>query len=171
MMMITENHSPIERNLSNLPMTPVKSRPDNSQVSEAHPGTRSPRTPNRPILMQSQYMCSSSPLRSVGRTSPCSTKLTSGLVSHIEAGSITSYSPFNYGLLGFSPDYGSSPVQSPTRQLGGMYPRELSFANLLDNTMGPGDSDSAEVRHCISLPTSPRKRPRKHTPIRAVDSD
>jgi len=155
------------------PMTPVKTRPDSTSSPKD-----SPRTPNRPILQETRMLCMSSPLRFVGCTSPCSTKLQVGFVSHIEHGIVTDHRPNrpgDYGLVPHSSPVSNvtSPVHSPTR---GLF-HELSFANLLDSAdehamnnnggmngmsgmSGMGGMGGADVA------ASPRKRPRKHAPTR-----
>ena len=158
-------------------MTPVKTRPEKQSMYElqspvASPRqacASSPRTPNHPLLGNERAKCMSSPLRLVGRTSPCSVKLLSGCLSRIEGGNVTDFRT-DSGLSQYQ-----SPASSPRKEMNsGMYPRELSFANLLDNNAVAdeletcGDTDEVAAASACALPASPRKRPRKHTPVRAA---
>lgn len=162
-------------------MTPVKTKADVHSTYELQSPVTSPKaartscpqTPNHPIVGNDRSRCMSSPLRHVGRTSPCSVKLVPGCLSRIEGGHVTDFRT-NFGLHQYQ-----SPVSSPRREIGGgMYPRELSFANLLEGNMpadgllsyGGTDEGSGEKDGTFSA--SPRKRPRKHAPVRAsADSD
>ena len=163
-------------------MTPVKTKADmihsayelqSPATSPRQARTSSPQTPNHPILGTDRARCMSSPLRDVGRTSPCSVKLVPGCLSRIQGGQVTDFRT-NFGL-----HQCLSPVSSPRREMGsGMYPRELSFANLLegnvtaDGLLSYGDAEEGSGGKESTFAVSPRKRPRKHAPVRAsVDSD
>lgn len=162
-------------------MTPVKTKPDihstyelQSPITSPRPAfASSPQTPPHPIMGSERTRCMSSPLRLVGRTSPCSVKLVPGCLSRIQDGHITDFRT-DFGLQQYQ-----SLVSSPRREMGGgMYPRELSFANLLEGTVTADellsyvDTEEGSAGRESSFSASPRKRPRKHAPVRAsVDSD
>lgn len=139
----------------------------NSVASTPRSSGPTPRTPMRssPSALTAMH----SPLRMVGKTSPCSIKIKTS--TRLEG-----------GLLVDMP--ASSCSQNPKMREGSgdLYPRELSFGNLLDND-GVDSRNTARAQHprpiglCPktdqnneigdSLPISPRKRSRKCAPLRS----
>lgn len=116
-------------------------------------------TPRTPVAMnQTPLMSISSPLRMVGKASPCSVKLKGS--SRLEGGFVVS---------NIQQKHPHDPC----------YPRELSFGNLLDNDSTDGRaSGSNHFPRPIGLPKkvddascmhplSPRKRSRKAAPVRS----
>lgn len=123
-------------------------------------------TPRTPLAMNHTHVvCISSPLRMVGKASPCSVKLKGS--ARLEGGFVVSNMP---------------KTRADTQ---GYYPRELSFGNLLDNdgtdVKASGSNHvprpiglcpmqppkKIEASSSVSLPLSPRKRSRKNAPIRS----
>jgi len=117
-------------------------------------------TPRTPIAMnQTPLMSISSPLRMVGKASPCSVKLKGS--ARLEGG------------------YVVATVQQ--KQPEGWYPRELSFGNLLENDSMDGPASGSnhfprpiglcpvqpKSEDASSMPLSPRKRSRKAAPVRS----
>ena len=136
----------------------------NSLVSTPrnHSGEGTPRTPT--VSYQSPSVCLHSPLRLVGRASPCSIKLKSS--ARLEGGIIIQ---------------NDVPVEKKIHG-NGFHPRELSFGNLLDTDGGTSDlskrrpkpiglcpvhEHKVPVKQEVSLPISPRKRSRKRHPVRS----
>lgn len=118
-------------------------------------------TPRTPVVMnQTPLMSISSPLRMVGKASPCSVKLKGS--ARLEGGYVVS--------------------TGQQRQTDACYPRELSFGNLLENDSSDGRASGSNhfprpiglcplqpsrPEDASSLPLSPRKRARKAAPIRS----
>jgi hypothetical protein len=115
-------------------------------------------TPRTPVVLNKTPLISiSSPLRMVGKASPCSVKLKGS--ARLEGGHV---------VATFQPNRPDS-----------LYPRELSFGNLLENDSIDGKAPGSNhfprpiglcpVRpeDASSMPLSPRKRSRKAAPVRA----
>lgn len=115
-------------------------------------------TPRTPVVLhKTPLMSISSPLRMVGRASPCSVKLKGS--ARLEGGHVV--------------------ATLQTSQSDASYPRELSFGNLLENDSTEGKVPGSNrfpkpiglcpVRQedSSSMPLSPRKRSRKAAPVRA----